>query len=130
MPIRPEMRNVYPPDWKKISERIRKVRAGNRCECTGQCGTHHGACGALNYQPHPRTGSSVVLTVMHLDHDPSHCDDENLMAGCQACHLAYDRDHHAQTRLATRERRLLASGQQFLPLGNLTELASIQKGMP
>jgi hypothetical protein len=44
----------------------------------------------------------VVLTVAHLDHQPENCDDANLRAWCQRCHLHYDRHHHAETR---RERR-------------------------
>lgn len=37
------------------------------------------------------------------DHQPENCDPANLMAMCQACHLAYDRDHHADTRRARQE---------------------------
>jgi 5-methylcytosine-specific restriction endonuclease McrA len=73
----------YPPNWKsEIRPRILK-RAENRCEY----------CGAENYKPHPVTGSKVVLTIAHLDHDPENWDvkDERLAALCQKCHLAYDR---------------------------------------
>ena len=98
MPIRPEERDRYPIDWKAISERIRRGRAGDRCECTGQCDQHPGPCQAENGKPHPVTGSTVVLTVAHLDHQPEHCDDSNLAAMCQRCHLAYDRFHHYETR--------------------------------
>lgn len=59
MPIRAEMRRRYPKDWKKISAAIRK-RANDACE----------GCGARNGRPHPITGSTVVLTVAHLDHHP------------------------------------------------------------
>ena len=59
---------------------------------------------------------TVILTTAHLDHIPEHCDPDNLRAMCQACHLAYDYDHHAQTRLHSREVELLAAGQQYLPL--------------
>ena len=41
MPIRPEERDRHPPNWKAISKRIRKERAGDRCECVGQCGEDH-----------------------------------------------------------------------------------------
>lgn len=44
----------------------------------------------------------VILTVMHLDHVPEHCDPSNLRAACQRCHLRYDRTEHAQH---ARERR-------------------------
>ncbi len=103
MPIRPEMRALYPRDWPAISRRIRE-RAGNRCE----------ECGAENGRPNPRTGSRVVLTVAHLDHDPRNCADGNLRALCQLCHLRYDAAEHARNAQRTRERRL---GMQRLPLG-------------
>jgi len=28
----------YPREWRAVSQYIRFERAGNRCECTGQCG--------------------------------------------------------------------------------------------
>lgn len=131
MPIRPENRDRYPKDWRAISNYIRFERAGGRCECMGECGNgHQGRCPNVHGQPNFRTGSIVILTAAHLDHTPEHCDEENLRAMCQACHLAYDYEHHEQTRLHNRERELLAAGQEFLPLNNLTELASIQKGEP
>lgn len=102
MPIRAENRHRYPANWPAISLNIRRDRAGWRCECAGQCGTGHpGRCHATNGKPHPVTGSRVVLTVAHLDHTPEHVDPANLVAMCQRCHLAYDREHHAQTRART-----------------------------
>ena len=92
MPIRPENAARYPKNWKsEIVPRIRE-RSGNRCECTGQCGIVHipFRCEAINGEPHPVTNSKVVLTVMHLDHTPEHCSDDNLLHGCQACHNRYD----------------------------------------
>ena len=57
----------YPEDWKETSVFIRFHRAGGQCECFGECGhDHNGRCGAKNGQPHPITGSKVVLTVAHL----------------------------------------------------------------
>jgi len=118
MPIRPEMRAAYPPDWPQISLRIRTERAGGRCECTGWCGaTPHeeGRCGAINGQPHPLTGSRVVLTVAHLNHTPQDCRDENLAAACQRCHLSYDKREHA--RQASHTRAMRAAGDAVpLPL--------------
>lgn len=92
MPIRLENKNRYPPDWPEISRRIRYERAGNRCDW----------CGARNGQPHPRTGSKVVLTVAHLDHTPENCDEDNLRALCQSCHLGYDRERHMNNRRLNR----------------------------
>lgn len=107
-PIRPENRDRYPRDWSAISKRIRTERSGGRCECLGECGrdTHVGRCPNVNGGAAYGTGSSVVLTVAHLDHQPEHSDDDNLRAMCQGCHLHYDRDHHAQTRAATRAAEL------------------------
>ena len=98
MPIRPENRARYPRNWKsEIRPRI-LARAGNRCEGS----TDYPACRAVNGEPHPETGSRVVLTIAHLDHVPENCDDGNLRAWCQRCHLHYDRHHHAETRRRTR----------------------------
>lgn len=88
MPIKPENRKLYPKDWKSISLDIRRERAQNKCEF----------CGAENYEPHPVTGSKVVLTVAHLDHDPRNNDYQNLRALCQKCHNTYDAKHRAETR--------------------------------
>jgi len=86
MPIKPENKSKYPKNWDEISHDIRFNRADGFCE--------HGDCGAEHGQPHPETGSIVVLTTAHLDHNPSHCDYDNLEAMCQRCHLRYDQHHH------------------------------------
>lgn len=103
MPIRPENRARYPRDWPAISARIRE-RAGDRCECEGECGrgTHAGRCPNRQGEPAYGTGSRVVLTTAHLDHTPENCADDNLRSMCQGCHLHYDREHHAQTAWRTR----------------------------
>lgn len=44
----------------------------------------------------------IVLTVAHLNHDPTDCRPENLAAMCQRHHLAYDHDHHRANAQATR----------------------------
>ena len=123
MPVRPEMRALYPADWPEISHRIRFERADGRCECTGQCGIDHDAewrglvaaadggfrdietprrCMARHGEPHPVTGSKVVLTTMHLNHDPADNGDENLLAGCQRCHNRYDAPHRQAGRAQRR----------------------------
>jgi len=116
MPIRPSERARYPKDWKAISLRIRSERAGWRCE--GSPG-HYPDCRAWNGQPHPVTGSRVVLTVAHLDHQPENCADENLMAMCQRCHLTYDAKHHAVNAGITRWRKV---GQPDLFVTNDTQV--------
>lgn len=97
----------YAEDWKSISERIRFERAGGRCEGSPA----YPDCRAAHGEPHPETGSTVVLTVAHLDHDPGNNADDNLRAMCQRCHLTYDAKHHAVNAARTRRRRLEAAGQ-------------------
>jgi hypothetical protein len=105
MPIRPENRHRYGSDWKEFSHRIRFERAGGRCECHGECGrgTHIGRCTNEHGKPAYGTGSMVVLTTAHLTHEPECRDDDKVKAMCQACHLHYDRDHHAETAYLTRK---------------------------
>ena len=79
MPIRESEKARYPKDWPAISKRIRE-RENQRCKW----------CEAQNGEPHPITGSKVVLTVAHLDHTPENCADDNLAALCQRCHNRYD----------------------------------------
>ncbi|QFG09092.1 HNH endonuclease [Mycobacterium phage ThulaThula] len=113
MPIRPENRDRYPDDWPEISARIKFDRAGGRCECEGECGrgTHEGRCPNRHHRPAYGTGSRVVLTTAHLNHQPEDCRDDNLRAMCQGCHLHYDREHHKQTAAATRRATLDAQMQ-------------------
>lgn len=114
MPIRPDQAVRYPSNWREISNYIRFDRAEGRCECRGECGSSRHLdwqaeaapgltrCPAIHGQPSPLTGSPVVLTTAHLDHTPENCEPDNLRAMCQACHLAYDKDHHATTRAASK----------------------------
>jgi hypothetical protein len=87
MPILPENKKRYPKNWKEISLYIRFERAKGCCE----------VCGARHLEPHPITGSCVILTTAHLDHQPENCDYSNLKAMCQKCHNNYDRKHRKGT---------------------------------
>ncbi len=78
----------YHPKWSLISRLIRFKRAKNKCE----------KCRAENYKPHPITGSKVILTVAHMDHDKENNRFGNLMALCQRCHLGYDLGRHIMNR--------------------------------
>ena len=117
MPIRPENRHRYPPDWPAISRRV-KERAGWRCECAGECGrgTHTGRCPNTHLGRAYGTGAQVILTTAHLNHQPEDVRQENLRAMCQGCHLHYDIEHHQQTRAATLRARRSAAGQTELDL--------------
>ena len=85
----------YPPDWKDISKRIRFERANGKCEW----------CGAENYQPHPITGSKVILTVAHMNDDKMDISEDNLFALCQRCHLQYDLPKHIRNRRENAQRK-------------------------
>ena len=92
----------YPLDWPLRSWFVRVVRARNRCEW----------CGARNHQPHPATGSHVVLTTAHVyGRAPAAAALLNLAALCQRCHLNHDRAHHLHSRRANKDR---ANGQLSL----------------
>ncbi len=128
MPIHPALRPLYPPDWQEISHRIRFVRAEGRCET---CRRPHGrmvyclpdgrwydsdldtwVTGLGDEVATPEVPdlmamkiTRVVTAAAHLDHDPTHCDDANLKAMCQRCHLIHDLAHHRwQRRLTLRLR--------------------------
>ena len=103
MPIRAERMSLYPcggthsKEWKAFRASLID-RAGNRCEGTPQ----YPDCRAENGQPHPVTGSKVVLTIAHMDHDESHADADRCRALCQRCHLSWDAPYHAKNAARTR----------------------------
>ena len=116
----------YPKHWKKIVAKVAK-RSQGFCECAGECGTHTGKCGAMNYELHPTTHSKVILTTAHLGidypdgragnkHDKQDCRMRNLKHMCQRCHLNFDRDEHVQNAKATRRRRIIEAGQTEMTL--------------
>jgi hypothetical protein len=104
MPILPENRARYPAEWKTEVRPAILARAGNRCEGSPV----YPDCRAENGEPHPVTGSPVVLTIAHLNHVPENCDPENLRAWCQLCHNTYDAAHRRET-----QRRRKAAGDLF-----------------
>lgn len=136
MPIRRELRRLYPRHWPDLSRRVRFERAGGRCQ---GCGRPHGL--TVRCLPDGRwfdpAGSTwrdgkgrparwpdleqlarqrttrVVLAAAHLDHNPRNNRLRNLRSLCQRCHLLHDRQHHlAQRRITYLLRR--AMGDLFL----------------
>lgn len=131
MPIKPENRSRYPANWKQIRASI-LARAGDCCE---QCKVANGEIvvrgkgkDAGTYMTHEAkifdaetgeylgqwrmsdyecngNGVKIVLTIAHLDHVPENCEQSNLKALCQRCHLAYDAEHHRINAAATRHAR-------------------------
>ena len=93
MPIRPELRDLYPAHWRELSRRVRFERAHGMCQ---GCGRPHGATvrclpdgrwyDSRQQTWRDRRGRSarwpdleqmawlrttrVVLAAAHLDHDP------------------------------------------------------------
>ncbi len=136
MPIRPELRPLYPPHWRELSSHVRFERAEGRCQ---RCGRPHLAL--LRCLPdgrwfdeqaatwRDRRGrptrwpdlteatrfrmTRVVLAAAHLDSDPTNNRLRNLRALCQRCHMLHDRPHHLAQRWITYRRRS-AVGDLFL----------------
>jgi 5-methylcytosine-specific restriction endonuclease McrA len=77
----------YHPQWEIISKDIR-ARADGHCEL----------CNAENGQTHWKTGSKVILTVHHINHDKQDNSGVNLIALCQRCHLRLDLGKHIANR--------------------------------
>jgi hypothetical protein len=136
MPIRRDLRWLYPIDWPLISRHVRFVRAGGRCE---GCGRPHARpvtqlddgrwwdeasrCWRDDAgQPAPwpdiveftrAVTKRVYLGTAHLDHNPQNSAWRNLRALCQRCHLRHDRREHQRRRRLTLKRRR-ALGDLFL----------------
>jgi len=98
MPIKDK--SLYPSDWPKIRERIRK-RAGDKCE---KCGVKNHAYGFRDglgtffecrddFPVHGYPMIRIVCTTAHFDHNPANCADENLFFWCQQCHNRHDINH-------------------------------------
>lgn len=114
MPIKPENAKRYPKHWKQMVAAVR-ARAGNRCEGSPA----YPDCRAANGKSHPVTGSKVVLTTAHLDHDELETEDlAKLRYWCQRCHLAYDHEEHQRNARHTRHKRKAIAELFDLPPGD------------
>jgi hypothetical protein len=136
MPIRRELRYLYPAHWRDLSRRVRFERAGGICQGCGRlhCSTVRCLPDGRWYDPGRQTWrdrrgriarwpdleqmarlrtTHVVLAAAHLDHDPTNNRLRNLRSLCQRCHMLHDRPHHlAQRRITYLLRRAL--GDLFL----------------
>ena len=111
MLIKPENGHLYPEDWQEIRARILEG-AGHKCEWPG-CHVPNGAL-IIRLKRDPeiyrraprgprkvkgyRKPVKVMLTITHLNHDPTDNRPENLLAMCQLHHNRYDVEHRKQTR--------------------------------
>jgi len=110
-------RRKYPANWEDVSQEIRFVRAGGRCECEGECGLHRTnpgprRCVEINGEDSRYQRGKVVLTVAHLNApggicqcEPRCADPSHLKAMCQRCHLRYDHPRHVANARKTRHAR-------------------------
>ena len=93
----------YPDNWlTEIRPAILK-RADNRCEGSPA----YPDCRAENHSIHPVTGSLVILSIAHLNHDIKDNRPENLRALCQLCHNTHDAAKRAGNRWRRRHRHQL-----------------------
>ena len=79
MPIKPERKKLYPENWDRLSLFLR-MKSLWKCQL----------CWAKNGEPHPITQSKVVLTVHHINNDPTDNRRLNLIVLCQRCHNKLD----------------------------------------
>ena len=138
MPIRPELRALYPRAWRELSHRVRFERARGQCQ---GCGRPHLV--RLRCLPDGRwfdeaaktwrdrrgrparwpdlveairlRTTRVVLAAAHLDSDPTNNRLANLRAFCQRCHMLHDRPHHLAQRWITYRRRYALADLFFGP---------------
>lgn len=133
----------YPPDWDALRLQV-LARAGDACECRGECGAQHERDGSARRCNAPHHAEiirdldtparwwlatsvqayrlvygaprivRVVLTVAHLCQDSGCADLDHLRAMCARCHLVYDQAQHTRNAAATRRARLEAAGQLSL----------------
>ena len=130
MPIRPEMNDKYPKDWKAIRAEV-LARAGNCCEWMddGVCckvpdrsyiewlpggWRDVGNVSEGNYDD-PDDVVWIVLTIAHLDQNPENNGEPgnrpNLMSLCQRHHNRLDAPHRAA---GIKKRRHEKAGQETL----------------
>ena len=121
MPVRRDLRCLYPPHWPELSRRIRFERARGRCQA---CGRPHlvwlrclpdgrwfdeAARTWRNRRGKPcrwpdlieaagLRSTRVVLAAAHLDGNPANNRLRNLRSLCQRCHVLRDVPHHTRQR--------------------------------
>lgn len=109
MPIHPDLKPLYPPDWDEISAAI-KAEQGHKC---AECGvpdrihiyrfsneaTSWKSVDDLKSHEFPKGAPVfIVLTTAHLDQNPANNNRNNLKALCQMCHNRLDAPYRAHRR--------------------------------
>ena len=147
MPIRPDLRPLYPPHLRELSSQVRFVRAGGKCQRCGRPHLVHVRClpdgrwfdeqaatwrdrrGRMARWPDLVEATRfrmtrVVLAAAHLDSDPANNRMRNLRALCQRCHMLHDRSHHLAQRRITYRRRLAIGDLLLGPYPALIAMSS------
>lgn len=123
-------RSNYPNDWEDRRWRILE-RAGHKCEWCGA--PEHEQIIRPRYErwkwiqipaPEPgliwpdpfagtpqQSGTIVILTIAHIDHQLTDHTDANLAALCQRCHLIHDMQQHSAAAARIRMLRREQQGQ-------------------
>lgn len=96
--MRPETKALYPDNWAEISRQVIE-KAHHTCQ----------HCGRSDQD------SSAILTVHHIDYDPSHNDESNLICLCQGCHLRCQADDLREATKHGKVFKLIRMGQLELP---------------
>lgn len=114
----------YPPHWPDLRKQCLD-RDGHKCTFCGvpeyalrrsgdrrhlhligpfESHTAAKAHKKINGLPH----TIIVLSIAHLDRDKDNWEVtlDRLVSACQACHLAYDMDHHVLNRKESDKRKL------------------------
>ncbi|MGG6240913.1 HNH endonuclease [Nodosilinea sp. AN01ver1] len=118
----PMDRSRYPENWEAIAIAVKEVARWHCQHCGRPCRkpdeslfefvvrmegedwpeldwVNHTAVSTICDAP-----GRFVLTVAHLDQDPSNNDPSNLRALCSVCHLRHDAPYREANRQAKRER--------------------------
>lgn len=91
MPVSREKQKAY-PGGRLDSRQWQDIRAwvAQRSKWLCEGSPAFPDCRAAHGSPHPVTGSIVVLTVAHVEHDPSRNGPDDLRHWCQRCHNTHD----------------------------------------
>lgn len=99
----PMIKARYPATWPAIALAV-KQRADWCCqECGRRCQRPDESPEHFQRRIGKAKPRQYLLTVAHLDQDPTNCSGDNLKALCTVCHLRYDRQFRARQRALKRE---------------------------
>lgn len=99
----PMIKARYPTTWPTIALAV-KAKANWCCqECDRPCQRPDESPEQFQRRIGNAKARQYLLTVAHLDQDPTNCAEDNLKALCTVCHLRYDRQFRARQRALKRE---------------------------